>query len=76
MGILSELMRKVKRGEATQIELDFLDQREGIPSDSSSPSEYLSLLNQEARMVEPCTDCEEHQKKPRRKKKDAESKNL
>lgn len=70
-------MRKVKRGEATQAEMDFLDQREGIPSDPSPPSEYLSLLNQEAKMAEPCVDCEEHQKKPpKRKKKDAESKNL
>lgn len=87
---ISSLIRKAKRGEASNEELEYLDRIERIPSEKTdsriiplksgitqitsqeSPSETLSYLQQEfsARPKDtPCTDCEEHQKKPSRKSK-------
>ena len=70
MGILSDLIRKSNRGETTQLEDDFLDQKEGIPigPKAEQPSEMLVLLRLEAQEAKPCVDCEEHQKKPQRKR--------
>lgn len=86
---ISELMRKARRGEATDSELDFLDSLEKIPpsrtdsrvipllpgitqiTSDQKPSENLAFLKQEfaakPKKDTPCTDCEEHQKKPSRK---------